>query len=102
MILKYRGFGDNWCFVEGTHIVTAKVPNTFPLSEVEDGLGGVDYYKKLKDRISAETGMYNVRFIGEVLCPPFVVAVDVDGDEYAIATEAYILNDNGKTIERLT
>ena len=100
MILKFKGFGDNWCFVEGTHIATAKVMTT-GIKRNDPNELGEDPYTELQDRISAVTGITNPQFIGEVLDPPFIVTVDVDGEEYAIATEAYILNDNGKTIERL-
>lgn len=105
MVLKYRGFNKNWCFVEGDSIVTARVETSGIKTQSEvPGVVG-DCYKELQNKIGEETEMWNVRFIGEVLKYPVVTVVSVGKDTFAFATstatEVFILNDNGKTIERL-
>ena len=96
MILKYKGVVGDWFFAEGKNIRTVTV-----MTKGISRFDGKDDDAVLLDRIREETGIYNPIPVGDVLGHPFVVVVDIDGQEYAIATEAYILNDNGKTIERL-
>ena len=105
MIFKYRGFNKNWCFVEGKSIVTARVSTQgiSAQSEWPDMPGNC--YSELENRIGEETGMWGARFIGEVFMYPSVFVVSVDGETFALATntatEAYLVNDNGKTVERI-
>lgn len=105
MILKYRGYGNNWCFKEGDSIVTAKVKTT-EISGTDGNDMFNDCYRELEHRIREEVKADRVHFIGEVFSLPVIAVVAVGGvggysDTYAISTEAYLLNDNGKTIERL-
>lgn len=106
MVLKYKGFNNNWVFVEGK-IITVATVSTEGIDTSSELPGTLsNCYKKLADRISKETGLDNFRWVGEVFMCFYVVVVQVGDETYVfsvdVALESYILNDNGKTVERLS
>lgn len=92
MILKYRGYNKNWCYIEGDEIVTAVINTSGIASDSPDG------YMALANKIEKDTMINNVKFIGEVLSTPLIVIASVDGVSYAIANDVYILNTKGQIV----
>ena len=98
MILKFKDNHGNWVFLEGDIVCVSRV-------EVKKPHDIVDCNKILVEQIFNETNISIEGFYGDIDNAQFVNAVVVGKGEYRIAiasgVPAYILNDNGKTIERL-
>jgi hypothetical protein len=98
MIFKFKSDHGNWVIVEGNPICFSRV-------EVKKPPDTVDCNKILCEQILNETNISIEGFYGDIDNAEYVNAVVVGKGDYRVAiasgVPAYILNDNGKTIERL-
>lgn len=112
MILKYRGYMNNWCYMEAQQFTVGRVvlkdvpPCDINLQELS--LIERDYRFKEK-QIREEIGLENepiTLLIGNELFESgreyVVVLAEKDQREaFVLSREAYLMTDNGKTIERI-
>ena len=106
MILKYRSHNKNWCYHEGKSVVSALVNNPKGIGPDEPctKLSIEDFVKRTKETnelIEKETGMRPMIAIGEIYDSQLIACVSIDNTVYALAVDAYLINDNGKVIEKL-
>ena len=106
MILKYRSHNKNWCYVEGRSVVSAIVNNPKGIGPNEPcaKLSIEDFVKRMKETnelIEKETGMIPMIGIGDLCDSQLIACVSIDNTVYALAVDAYLINDNGKVIEKL-
>lgn len=102
MTIKFRGLNKNWCFVEADEVVYTMINTQFPNCKE-----GADKYKLLEKRIKEEALMYSesVRFVNDIFDKPMVAVAHLRNKNetriYVFGSEAYLLNTEGKTIEKL-
>lgn len=112
MILQYRGFKNNWVFEDSEIIATTKLNlNDFINKPSERRIMiGIDGIKELHERIDGiirnEIGDLDGRityFVGDVNFSDLelVSIVMLKNKIYVLNSEAYLLNDSGKTISKI-
>ena len=114
MILKYRGFNNNWVYVEAKEFVVAKL--LMPKTD-EDQKRSSDPNETLSF-IKAKHDETVNHIYKETSCPPDTIDFRVKGNiadityfvvvmpygfeiAYVLNTEAYLMTDSGKTVERI-
>jgi hypothetical protein len=114
MILKYRGYMKNWCYMEHPGFTVATLafekpecPETF---DKESALRAASIQShKIDGMICEEVGLSIgdriTYLIGDELFEPergFTVVIPDDNSEaFVLTKEAYLMTDTGKTIERI-
>lgn len=111
MILQYRGFNNNWIFEESKSIGYTKINlNDFlgipENRKTEDGIEGIkNTIEKIEKIIISETGTeaHIVYYVGNTnfIDLELISVVMLIGVTYVINSEAYLLNDLGKTIVKI-
>lgn len=114
MILKYRGYMKNWCYMEDPGFTVATLafekPECPDTRTAEDALrAAMRQSHKIDSIIREEVGLdHNAHItylIGEELFEPergFTVVIPNDNSEaFVLTKEAYLMTDTGKTVERI-
>lgn len=118
MILQYKGYKNNWCYEEANTITFSTVYLGDVISDIhctnkfENSLEEAQYVQKIVDEyILKETGCTNIVYnIGDTkfvdMKNVYVVNLSGDGrDEkyitYVFTKGVYLLNNSGKTIQKI-
>jgi hypothetical protein len=112
MILQYKGFNRNWIFEESEMIATTKLNLNDFISrpderKMTDGLEGLkELHEKIDNIIRSEIGNFRDKinyFVWDTKITDLeVVSVVMLEDKiYVLNSEAYLLNNNGKTVLRV-
>ena len=116
MVLKYRGFKENWCYVEAPSFTIRRFvmpefssPNEDESQEAQTKKIN-DAYRKAEEYIRLQMGLADeaISFlIGDTNiydlhnCTAVVPDDRKPRDAFILNREAYLVTDNGKTIERI-
>ena len=114
MILKYRGYMKNWCYMEYPSFTVARLafekPKCAESHTREEALREASIQShKIDGIIREEVGLDPddriTYLIGDELFEPergFTVVIPDDNSEaFVLTKEAYLMTDNGKTVERI-
>ena len=100
MVVKYRSIGKNWCFVECDQFAYSMI-STERLDSLKDKYTAMEERALNENCFTAD----KVRFIGGVFNKPMVAVAHLQkGNEttvYFFGNEAYLLNNEGKTVEKI-
>ena len=116
MILQYKGFKENWCFEEADQISFANVYVGDVIKEVSNKEYGDDLeraraiHSAVDEHLKKETGCYDeeiIYHVGTFTDMKNVCVVMLDDKNKHIArvfykNTAYLLNNRGQTIQRLS
>lgn len=114
MILKYRGYMKNWCYMESPSFTVATLAFEKPAcpethTSEESLRAAAIQSHKIDGMIREEVGLDHddciTYLIGDELFEPergFTVVIPDDNSEaFVLCKEAYLMTDTGKTIERI-
>ncbi len=114
MILKYRGYNFNWCFIEAESFTVAQVhlpeaAENEPQTSDEELEQISQCYQRAQETIKTTSGFGgdNIRFlIGDTdlrkLSHCTAVVPAMSAECLVFCKEAYLMTDTGKTIERIS
>lgn len=114
MILKYRGYMKNWCYMESPSFTVATLafekpecPDTHTMEEAIRA-AKIQQHKidgTILEEVGLKIGDRITYLIGDALFEPehgFTVVIPDDNSEaFVLTKEAYLMTDTGKTIERI-
>lgn len=114
MILKYRGYMTNWCYMEASSFTVATLvfekpecPDTHTSEEAlraariqQHKIDGI-----IREEVGLDPGDRITYLIGDELFEPergFTVVLPHHSNEaFVLTKEAYLMTDTGKTVERI-
>jgi len=110
MVLKHRGYKENWCYVEAPSFVVAHVLFPQVCAEPEDLDERSRQIKDCENYIINQVGLHGAKInylLGEESirelhrCTVAVSDKTEPLEAYVLCNEAYLMTDTGKTIERI-